>query len=138
MKLAIIGSRDFTDFEEADAQFSSRYLDTYGPLVDQIISGGAAGSDTIARKVISMTKDTIELERDYHVLYTGKLGDLTRDFERESLDALVVWSKSKENRRKTIYKHKIRFEVENIKDELDTYFKQPKAERVIYLDIYWQ
>lgn len=45
MKTAIIGSREFTDYE-----FFSKTVDVYAKDISLIISGGARGTDTMAER----------------------------------------------------------------------------------------
>jgi hypothetical protein len=55
MKLAIIGGRDFTERNVAELAFVRYFYPpveyTDGPWVQEIISGGAAGADTIAKQL---------------------------------------------------------------------------------------
>lgn len=46
MKLAIIGSRGFTDYEWLERVVSAHFNDEYGRSITEIISGGAAGADS--------------------------------------------------------------------------------------------
>jgi predicted Rossmann fold nucleotide-binding protein DprA/Smf involved in DNA uptake len=45
VKLAIVGSRDFADRDMMD-----RALETLQPLISEVISGGAAGADTLGER----------------------------------------------------------------------------------------
>lgn len=49
MNLAIIGSRDFNDFDYAESEIN-RIILRYPYKVDMIVSGGAAGADTLGYK----------------------------------------------------------------------------------------
>lgn len=48
MKLAIVGSRNFVDYQKFK-NFVEAALETWG-TPEQIISGGATGADTLARR----------------------------------------------------------------------------------------
>jgi hypothetical protein len=93
-----------------------------------------------------MTKETIELERvQKFILGYGRLRDPWT--ENDILDAVLAWSKQKENQGKRIYRHARRQEYENI-DESDRHHPEggyypdpngiPRCDLVEYLDIYWQ
>ena len=62
MKLAIIGGRDFTDFNKAEQVFWEYYCfyddETGKPYahIDEIISGGAKGADLIAKRLATKYK----------------------------------------------------------------------------------
>lgn len=45
MRLAVVGSRTFSD-----TKLAHKILDEYKSLISQIVSGGAAGADTIGEK----------------------------------------------------------------------------------------
>jgi len=90
-----------------------------------------------------MQKQTIEIERrDKHISGYGTYKLPTPD-SSEILDKLIEWSK--ENNYK-IYKHKIRYEEENIgkdgvyefRNELCPSQNIPYCDLVSYLDIYYQ
>lgn len=64
MKLAIIGSRDFTDYEKARSSFRSFFCCN---LPEDIISGGARGADALAEKLSLefLHKPAIVFEADW-------------------------------------------------------------------------
>ena len=49
MKLAIIGSRDFNDYEKV-AYYVIKYFES-GWAIDEIVSGGASGADALAKRI---------------------------------------------------------------------------------------
>ena len=55
MKLAIIGGRDFTNFVKADQSLQDHFKDHDGEIfyiaLDEIVSGGARGSDAIGKRL---------------------------------------------------------------------------------------
>lgn len=54
MKLAIIGGRDFTDWKKCIESFDYYFTDDEGLRVDEIISGGARGADSLAKKIVEL------------------------------------------------------------------------------------
>lgn len=84
MRLAVVGSRTFTDYE-----LMFLVLDLYAPTV--IISGGAKGADTLARR-FALAND-IEL-REYPAEWDkyGKSAGFRRNkFIVDDCDAIVVF-----------------------------------------------
>lgn len=54
IRLAIVGSRDFNDFELFQRKIK-QYLEEWGnPEIGEVISGGAAGADTLGEKWAKM------------------------------------------------------------------------------------
>ncbi len=104
-----------------------------------------------------MNKTTIELERNTnHIKGYGMVKDKTWT-ESEMLDKIIEWSNKDDGPnlyggvrpKKQVYKHILRIEEENIREN-DLYipFQNdairhnqipiPRCDRVKYLDIYWQ
>lgn len=67
MKLAIVGSRDLDEDVAARAIYAGimSYVECWGEDVNEIVSGGAKGADTLAKK----------FTEDYHIKYTEFLPD---------------------------------------------------------------
>jgi hypothetical protein len=70
MKLAIIGGRDFNDYKilerYANLIFNCNPLDYFDCFVDAIISGGARGADSLAKKyAMGSTYMYIEFPADW-------------------------------------------------------------------------
>jgi hypothetical protein len=82
MKLAIIGSRDFNDYELLSAT-----LDNYS--IDLIVSGGANGADTLAERYASLHQiETLIFKPDYKRYHRG--APLKRNLEIVDASDIVI------------------------------------------------
>jgi len=82
MKLAIIGSRDFNDYELLSAT-----LDNYS--IDLIVSGGANGADTLAERYASLHQiETLIFKPDYKLYHHG--APLKRNLEIVDASDIVI------------------------------------------------
>lgn len=89
MKLAIIGSRDFTDYDKARRV----YKNFFEKFTTRIISGGAVGADRIGKKLAEEFKvEYIEFLPDWNGL--GKLAGMCRNTKiiNSCEMALVFWN----------------------------------------------
>lgn len=94
MKLAIVGSRDFNSYH-----YLAKSIDVYFPLdtIDQIISGGAGGADSLAKRFATQCGiDYKEFPADWNTY--GKSAGYRRNVDIvKSCDILVAYWDGKSN-----------------------------------------
>ena len=87
MNIGIVGSRGYTDYQEF-CVYMNDYLCTYD--IDNVISGGAKGTDTLAKKwAIENTINLIEHLPDWSI---GKRGAVLRNLKIvEDSDMIIAF-----------------------------------------------
>lgn len=92
MKLAIVGSREFEDWDTFKS-IADAFIQTSNQPVDLVISGGAAGPDTMAERYAEENNiDFLEIKPDWEKY--GRSAGMLRNTEivNSCDEALVFWN----------------------------------------------
>lgn len=98
MRLAIIGSRTFNDYE-----YLKRSINDLGLEITEIVSGGAVGADTLGERYAEEFKIPIQVYRPNWKI-SGRSAGFKRNLEIvENCDAvLALWDGTSKGTRNTI------------------------------------
>ncbi len=79
MKLAIIGGRDFTDYNIVRNTIFKYFANESGYTFDEIISGGAVGADSLGAKFAKESEVKLTIFKPEYDKYPGKVAPLKRN-----------------------------------------------------------
>ena len=93
IKIAIVGSRDFVDFEEFKEKVTPIFLELVGNI-DCIISGGAKGADSLAEEYAKVNKINTVIYRPDWKKYGRGAGIVRNRAIIENSDLVIAFIKN--------------------------------------------